>query len=125
MKRELLIGALLTIKLCVFVLRAGYPMRNPLSLVKLSHSRKPITTVKRVVYIFLGIILIVVVFVLRTMVVIWKKRAEDNRKIDRMGGNYYAEAFNNLSDSDDLSDGKKADWDIHLESDNNRVYGRD
>lgn len=42
-----------------------------------------------------------------------------------MGGNYYAEAFNNLSDSDDLSDGKKADWDIHLESDNNRVYGRD
>jgi hypothetical protein len=41
-----------------------------------------------------------------------------------MGGDYYAEAFNNLSDSDEFDD-KIGDWDVHLESDNNRIYAKD
>lgn len=39
-----------------------------------------------------------------------------------MGGDYYAEAFNDLSDSDEFDDGKIGDWDVQLESDNNRIY---
>jgi hypothetical protein len=65
MKRELFIGALLTIKLFVY------------------DARKPVTNFYRVFYMFFSIIFVTVVFVLRTLVVIYWKRKKEQGKLDK------------------------------------------
>ena len=106
MKRELFIGSLLVIKLCVYLIRAQYPMRNPLYVLQLSDARKPITTVYRIFYMFLSVGFVVICFILRTLSVIYRKHAEDFKKIEKMGGEFFTETFNNLSDSDEENEGK-------------------
>lgn len=93
MKRELFIGALITIKLFVHIARAGYPMRDPLSVVQLSDARKPMSTLRRVFYIFLSMGFVVVVFVIRTFLIINAKRKYDLKILEKYGGDYFQSSF--------------------------------
>ena len=68
-------------------------MRNPLYVVQLSDARKPLSTLRRVVYIFLSMGFVIIVFVVRTLVTIGQKRKYDLKIIEKYGGDYFESNF--------------------------------
>lgn len=68
-------------------------MRNPLYVVQLSDARKPLSTLRRVVYIFLSMGFVIIVFVVRTLVTIGQKRKYDLKIIEKYGGDYFKSNF--------------------------------
>jgi len=64
-------------------------MRNPLYVVQLSDARIPLSTLRRVVYIFLSMGFAIIIFVVRTLVTIGQKRKYDLKIIEKYGGDYF------------------------------------